>query len=248
MKRVKHESWDYQQYQAGHKKVTLTDHGQTASNGFQSGTSSQTGKSESTSSNLSRTLRMAAAHAERAASSSTNANGTTNGSSQSLGSNRSNSISSGRSITWKTTLVPQMAWRRVLRSLQFYSPSDTREEIASEVASLETGYAKLYITGRGVADVKFPMITNPFRLSPQFGAKKSECHLAHILRQPTFQDPELLQIYQKTFFEALRTYLNELHASQQPDRSALEAIAHNLPEIPTTPRTIDNNGLSQEFN
>lgn len=145
------------------------------------------------------------AHSDMTGSSTSTARA--RGSSTTHTTNWATTTSRGGNKTWKQTLVPRMRWREIVTSIQFLSTDEQIIQVASGQASLPTGHAALYISGKGVSLVKLPLAKNPFLRMPKFCGKKIRELLLDLTRRPEFQSATFIVEYRQNFHAALLKHL-----------------------------------------
>ena len=242
--KVKHEHWDKEQYQAGREIVSLTDRSETSTTTEQHGGSDATGltstdtstntttRTETRSDSLShdaQALRDAVTGAHAVASGSSAANGHSNATSNTHTDTWSNSTAQGTTTTFKQTIVPKMAWRDVLRSIQFFSADEQFIMGASNLASLDTGRAIMYVSGRGASHMAFPHVRDPFERVPKFGRKRVEQHRTTLAARPEHDTFEAIERQRSEIVQMLVNHLNGLATGELPSPS-LVSSRRALPE------------------
>jgi hypothetical protein len=76
---------------------------------------------------------------------------------------------------------------------------------AARLARLPRGHALVYVSGDGVRYVRFPLLPDPFRLTPKFGKKKTGELLAMQRALPYYRSPEaILEQRQALLQETIR--------------------------------------------
>ena len=248
--KVKHEHWDKEQYQAGREIVSLTDRSESSTTTDQHGGSEATGvtstdtstnttsSTETRSDSLShdaQALRDAVSGAHAVASGSSTAHGHSNATSNTHTDTWSSSTAHGTTTTFKQTIVPKMAWRDVLRSIQFFSTDEQFIMAASKLASLETGRAIMYVSGRGATHVVFPHVRDPYERLPKFGRKRAEQHRSTLTARPEHDTLEAIEQQRSEIVQTLVDHLNALGSGELPS-PFLVASRRALPE----PRHGDN--------
>lgn len=214
-RRVKHVLRQDQQYEAGKDLVILEDEGDNWSQGTQEGASQSHGTTNSmtdtsgTSDAVHSYVGSAAAAARQDVHATTTSQSTGQGISQETSSNSSVTSSSGGSRSRRQTLVPRLAWRNVVSSVQFMPIEEQNVEGAVELANQPIGTATQYIAGKGVRRVKLPLADSPRRRTPKFAAKKRAQLRALVGERPEFGPPEQVAQERLLFDERLVEHLLE---------------------------------------
>ena len=218
-KRVKHEQWQEVQQQAGHDLVILEDESQSSSASEQLGGGESGGNTETHSTNSNRgssdsntqstqhdeeLLRRTLGEAHAAASSQSSGEGRSLATSHQQNSSwaRTTSHSTGR--TRRQTLVPRIITKNVITGVQFYSTDEHVMEKASRLANLATGRAMLHVSGRGVAQIGFPLFHDPFEKTPRFAAKQASAFHRQLALRPEYASPvAILELRRRLLEEVL---------------------------------------------
>jgi hypothetical protein len=219
--RVKHEQQTPMQFQDGHDLVVLTDTSEGSSTAEQHGTSQTTGTTDSTSQSEGRTdgdgsssgtstqrdedrLRETVNQARSKTSARTSNSNTSSATSSQNGTSASTTTSHTFGKTHKQTLVPRIVTRNIVMSVQFYSLEEQRQVPATKLAGLRTGAAFLHVSGRGVAEVGFPLARDPFVGIPKFAKRKEAEFWQDLLARPEYAAPaSILKARQRMLDELL---------------------------------------------
>lgn len=212
-RRVKHVLAHEQQYQAGHDVIVLEDESENWQEGTQEGTThsegttSSTGDTAGTSHAVHSYLGSAANAARQDVTASTKSRSTEQGTSRQSSTSHSLTRSSGGGRTRRQTLVPRMAWRRVVTSVQFMPIDEQNVEGAVTLANLPIGTAREYTSGRGTRQVKLPLADSPRRRTPKFAARKRAQLQALVGSRAEFGRPEQVASERVLFDERLVEHL-----------------------------------------
>ena len=245
--RVKHTLKTPQQYQDGHDLVDLFDEGENWSDAEQQGGSEADGSTQTTthtdnrsrsttdttSTHANDTLRDAVSRARSDVngSSTSRANGTT----QTSSNNWSTTHSRGGSRTRRQTLVARMRTRDIVSSVQFLSIDEQEAMAASEQAQLPTGTAIAYVSGKGAAQVAFPLPPDHFRGTPKFAKKKLHQLREIVTARPEFATPHTIAQQRQAFVTQLAAHLHAIADQQYAERRGLPDCSHegtiHVPEI-----------------
>jgi len=209
--RVKHEQRTPMQFQEGHDLVILTDSSESSSTAEQQGTSQTTGTTESTSREEGRSdgdssgdststqrdedrLRESVtdARSRTTSTSRTLTTGTSSANTTQSGTNSSTTTSQTTAVTRKQTLVPRIVMRNIVTSVQFYPLDEQRQLPATKLASLRTGTAFVHVSGRGVAQVQFPLSNVPFARTPNFARRKQVEFWRELVCRAEYAAPEAI--------------------------------------------------------
>lgn len=218
--KVKHKLVQSQQYQAGNQLVTLVDESMGSSDGESQGGGESEGVTATDSWNTDEarttteshgetrddeSLRQAVTNARTTARSQRNGRGGSTAKQSTTSSSWQRTSSTTKSQTWKQTLVPILKWRDVLTSVTFFTAEEQLLEAASRFPRLATGTAIVRVSGKGVAEVRFPLIRNPFRNTPKYFARKLAAFQQECMQLPGTMAP-------RSILEARNSILNELLA------------------------------------
>jgi hypothetical protein len=169
-------------------------------------------------------LRDAVTEARAVASGTSAAHGQSNATSSTQSDTWSSSTAEATSTTWKQTLVPRMAWRDVVRSIQFFTAEEQFIMAASKLASLDTGHAIMYVSGRGATQVVFPHLRDPYERVPVFGRKVMDRHRAVLIARPDHNTIEAIDQHRSEVLQALMGQLNMLIAGELPAPHILRSV------------------------
>jgi hypothetical protein len=126
----------------------------------------------------------------------------------------------GTSKTYKQTLVPRTAWRRVIQTIEWYSPDQLNLITASEIAGLQIGEAFLYAAGRPPVRVHIVLQRDPYRLTPKYASKQEAAYVAELHQCPEYVPTQLIQEERERFLQALirnvQEALQHQHQAQIP--------------------------------
>jgi hypothetical protein len=225
---VKHVLSQPQQYQDGHDLVILTDEGTNWGSTRTDGGSRSTAHADSltdtsgisTERSLSKTTStipgsveqaIARAHGDSRTQSSTSARGST--STETDASSWSTAENSGGSKTRRQTLVPRIRTREVITSIQFLSTDEQNTLGATEQATLPTGTALMYLSGKGVCRVRLPLAKPVYRRTPVFGRKKLSELRSLVRKRPHYSRRSDAIAHRQAFLRDLISHLNAI-ASQ----------------------------------
>lgn len=248
-KRIKHEQRQDVQWQAGHDLVILEDESTSSSNSDQVGGGESNGATETQSSNSTTSrsstdtsssqhdeefLRRTIGEARAAAAS------------QSAGEGRSSATSNQHNSSWarttsrtvgrsrRQTLVPRLVTKDIITSVQFYSSEEQIMEAASRLASLATGRAMLHVSGRGVAQIGFPLFRDPYENTPRFAAKQAGAFYRALVLRPEYAPPEAILALRRRLLDEVLARLDgaavEMLANRRP------ALTPTMDSLPTTER------------
>jgi len=131
--------------------------------------------------------------------------------------------------------VPQIITKNVITGVQFYSTDEHVMEKASRLANLVTGRAMLHVSGRGVAQIGFPLFHDPFEKTPRFAAKQALAFHRQLALRPEYASPVAV-------LEHRRRLLNEVLA--RLDGTVLEMLTERQP--PVSPPTRLDSQLTTE--
>ncbi len=239
----KHRLTQSQQYQAGHDVVYLTDESESWSDAVQAGGSQSDGHSGSTSDTesanrsttrgetLSRDERVLWDVVQRSRSeqaSTANSRATTQGTTATTGSNWSHAHTHGGSRTRKMTLVPRLAWREIVTSIQFLSLEEQIALGARDITQLAIGEAFLYLAGHRPLRVRFPLAQRPFERTPKFATKQLLALRGEIHARPMFAAPERIIAERQEFERCLVEHLHRLARDLLP----VEPSPRSIPRLP----------------
>lgn len=214
-RRVKHVLKQSQQYQAGNELVILEDKSDNWSEGSQEGTSQSQGTNcsttttDGTSDAVHSYVGAAAGAARQDVHATTNSQSAAEGTSQETSSSSSVTKSQGGGRTRRQTLVPRLAWREVVTSVQFMPIDEQNIEGAVELANLNIGSAVEYVSGQGTRRVKLPLADSPRRRTPKFARKKRSQLQDQVGSRPEFGPPEQVAQERFLFDERLVEHLRE---------------------------------------
>jgi hypothetical protein len=119
----------------------------------------------------------------------------------------------------RQTLVPRIVTRRIVTNMQFLTTEEQIMQAASKLSSLSTGEAVLYVAGKGVAELKFPLPKAPFRMTPRFGKRKLLELRGLVRRRPAYATEAAIAAERRAFLDRL---LLHLCRSSPRDRRATE--------------------------
>lgn len=194
-RRIKHVLTQRQQYQAGNDLMVLEDEGENWQEGTQAGTTQSEGTSNSTTDTQGASdavhsyVGAAAQGARQDVHANTQSQSAVQGASRESGTSSSVSKSAGGSRSRRQTLVPRLAWRNVVTSIQFMPIEEQNVEGAVELANLQTGSAVEYVSGQGTRRVKLPLADSPRRRTPKFARKKRDQLQEQVASRPEFGPP-----------------------------------------------------------
>lgn len=226
--RVKHVLTQPQQYQDGYDLVVLTDEGTNWGNTRTDGGSRSSARADSvTDTNGTSTERSSTettstmpgsveqaimrARGDSKTQSSSSARGST--STETDASSWSTAENSGGSKTRRQTLVPRIRTREVITSVQFLSTDEQNTLGAAEQATLPTGTALMYLSGKGVCRVRLPLAKPVYRRTPVFGRKKLSELRSLVQRRPHYARRSDATSHRQAFLRDLISHLNAI-ASQ----------------------------------
>lgn len=221
LKEVKFEHWEDQQYQDGNDIITLTDHNSSTTEGNTRGGSDATADTKSLTGTTSKANHQDAQAVQTAivnAQSQAASNGTTRTSTD----NWSDTSSNTNGVTHKQTVIPRMAWRKILKMVEFWTAEEQYQRLASRIAAQQVGQAFLYFNGLGAQQFRFPLLPDPFAATPNYALKKLAAYRQELLNRPEFDPIEKIEVYRAEFLNQLVEFLRRLPPpSQQSTRLAL---------------------------
>ena len=209
LKKVKYKQYDYEQYHRDNKIVTLHDRSEGSSDSEEFGGSDSLAENNSVTNTSSHADHQSADPLHSAivdAQSQAAAQGTT----ETRSKNWAKSSGRNRSITIKQTIVPVMAWRRVLRKIEFWTADEQYLEMASRISRQRTGACFLFMNGQGAQQFQFPLLPDPFARSPKYGQRKIDEFQAQLLERPEFDTIENVEAYRRRFLNILIDQLRKL--------------------------------------
>lgn len=214
------------QYQDGHDLLTLIDESETWGSSEMEGSGEATSSTEqdtitdttTTTDTTNRTVHpnqlsdLNAALARARAKALGSSRGRSTGTKHSSNVNRSTTFSRGGSRTRKQTLVPKLVTKEIITSVQYYTTEEQFMVQAAALAGLPTGSALVVLSGRGVYEVRFPLLTDPFAMSPKFAAKKLAELKALQRALPYYRAPDAILEQRQKLLEATIAELDRLAA------------------------------------
>lgn len=227
--KIKHQLKQKQQYQDGHRLVTLVDRSNTSNDSETTGSSqsdaqastdnwnegqsdertTSDGRSETRDADGHR-LSEAVSRARSAAQGRSSGRGGSTGSTQTSGTNWGRTIGRSVGVTYKQSLVPILKWREIIASVTFFTPDEQLIKAASGISRLLTGEAIVQITGVGVAQVMFPLIHNPYAKTPKFLARKIVELWRELARRPEYATPAAIAAERSAVIDRLVAELDAL--------------------------------------
>ncbi len=241
-KKVKQTTMHEVQYQRGHDLKTLIDQAESWSTAEQEGsaeafgTSEQTNETETTSRTETDTRtthpvdfrRVNDAVAQARARTNGSALGRSSGTKTTSTRNQSTTVSRGGSRTFKQSLVPRLVSEFVTTGIQFYTPEEHVLQNAAALAGLPTGHAAVYLSGHGVYYVRFPLIEDPFLLTPKFAAKKLLAFQQELRALPYYRSPQQILDQREKLLLATIEELDRLSAKP----ALIVEPVTNTPRVP----------------
>ena len=248
--KVKHVQRQPMQFQDGHDIMTLEDYGENWNEGDQQGGAQADGSTNTTTETQGRrddhgrtrtetqdehSLRRSVAEARAETSGTSSSQSAAQGQTHTTTANWARTNSRGGSRTFKQSLVPRIAIRDIVTSIQFFTTEEQITQAASAIAGFPIGTAFLYIAGKGTMRVAFPLPKQPFLRTPKFGRKKLQALLSEVLARPEYGTPASIQAERVQFLQTLARHLSTLLLERQRQARILPAPANPLVIIADKP-------------
>lgn len=250
-KRVKHEQRQEVQQQAGHDSVILRDESTSSSAGDQVGGGESSGTTETQSSNSNTSssstdtnstqhdeqlLRRTIGEAQSAAAARSSGEGRSSATSNQQNSSWARTTSRTLGHTRRQTLVPRLVTKEIITSVQFYSTDEQIMEAASRLASLATGRAMLHVSGRGVAQIGFPLFRGPYEKTPRFAAKQAILFYQQLTSRAEYASPAAILALRQRLLDEVPARLDGAVAEMLTDRQLATQPSPMVDPKPTTER------------